>query len=320
MTTEISKSTGTALPTPRVDSTPVPVPTQAVEPRQRDPRVLALQRFAMSITAFNILGHLWFGFEQAPITPIVCLLVGYASALLFETVDAWTHDRAPDYAGGAKSVAVFLLPAHIGALACGMLLYANSSLWPYLFAVVVSNASKYVFRMRVKGRVRHMLNPSNTGIAVTLVLFPWVGISPPYHFTNWLHGALSWAIPVGILVAGTMLNAGLTKKIPLILAWGGGFALQALARWLVLDQALAAALLPMTGVAFILFTNYMITDPGSTPSSRRGQVVFGLTTAVLYGVLVSLGIVFGLFFALVITCLLRAGVLLVARTRGRVPA
>ncbi|GLZ42766.1 enediyne biosynthesis protein UnbU [Actinokineospora sp. NBRC 105648] len=316
MTTEITKPE-IAEPHPVAAVAPPPVQEQVATPpeRKRDPRVLALQRFAMSITAFNILGHTLFGFEQAPITPIACLLVSYATALGLEALDAWSHQRRPEFAGGARAVAVFLLPAHISGLACGMLLWGNSSLWPYLFAVVVSNASKYVVRLRVNGRLRHVLNPSNTGIVVTLVLFDWVGIAPPYHFTNWLHGTLSWLIPLGILMAGTMLNAGLTKKIPLITAWVGGFVLQAGVRWLLLDHAFVGALVPMTGVAFILFTNYMITDPGSTPTARRGQVVFGLTAAAVYGVLVWQGVVFGLFFALVITCLLRAAVLLTARAR-----
>jgi Na+-translocating ferredoxin:NAD+ oxidoreductase RnfD subunit len=186
-----------------------------------------------------------------------------------------------------------------------------------VFAVIVGNASKYLVRLRIRGRLRHVLNPSNTGIAVTLLLFPWVGIAPPYQFTNWLHGTLAWLVPLGILMAGTMLNARLTKKTPLITAWLGGFVAQALLRRLLLGHALVGALLPMTGVAFILFTNYMITDPGSTPTGRRGQITFGLTAAAVYGILVWQGIVFGLFFALVITCLLRAGVLLATRLLAR---
>jgi enediyne biosynthesis protein E5 len=311
----------TALPV-TVPTAPIPAPArteaQAAGPK-RDVRVVALQRFAMSITAFNILGHTLFGFEQAPVTPVVCLVVSYASAIGLEALDAWAHRRTPEYAGGWRAFGVFLLPPHISGLACGMLLYGNATLWPYVFAVVVANASKYVVRLRVRGRLRHVLNPSNTGIAVTLLVFDWVGIAPPYHFTNWLHGTLSWLVPLGILMAGTMLNAGLTRKIPLITAWIGGFLAQALVRWLLLDHSLVGAVLPMTGVAFILFTNYMITDPGSTPSSRRGQVVFGLTTAAVYGILVWQGVVFGLFFALVITCLLRGAVLLVSRRRAAVP-
>jgi enediyne biosynthesis protein E5 len=193
------------------------------------------------------------------------------------------------------------------------LLWGNASLWPYLFAVTVANASKYLVRLDVRGRPRHVLNPSNTGIVVTLLLFPWVGIAPPYQFTANVGGALDWAIPFAILVLGTTLNAKLTGKVPLILGWALGFAAQAVVRWLLLDHQLVGALAPITGVAFILFTNYMITDPGTTPVGTRAQVVFGLTAAAVYGALVVSGVVFGLFFALVITCLLRAAVILAAR-------
>jgi Na+-translocating ferredoxin:NAD+ oxidoreductase RnfD subunit len=171
--------------------------------------------------------------------------------------------------------------------------------------------------LRIKGRLRHVLNPSNTGIATTLVVFHWVGIAPPYQFTNNYHQAVPWLLPLGILMLGTMLNSKLTGKLPLILAWVAGFAGQAVIRSIFHGDSLIAALLPMTGVAFILFTNYMITDPGSTPTARRGQVAFGLTAAAVYGALVWNGIVFGLFFALVISCLLRAiGLLLLPLARA----
>lgn len=298
-----------ARPTPST-STPT-----GLTPEQR--RVKALVRFAVSITVFNILGYTVLGFEQAPITPIVAVLVSYATALGFEALDAWARKTRPGFGGGLRELAVFLLPAHITGLACGMLLWGNASLWPYIFAITVGNGSKYVVRLRVNGKLRHVLNPSNTGIAVILVLFPWVGIAPPYHFTSFTTGVLDWAIPLAILMAGTMLNAQLTGKMPLILAWLAAFVLQAVVRWLFLDHALVGALVPMTGLAFILFTNYMITDPGSTPFKRRGQIAFGVTAAAVYGLLVVNEISFGLFFALVITCLLRAVVLVVARRSAR---
>ncbi|WP_199860007.1 enediyne biosynthesis protein UnbU, partial [Thermobifida halotolerans] len=275
-----------------------------------DKRIKALRMFATSITVFTVLGHLLLGFEQSPITPVVAVLVAYALDLVLETLDARAEGRAPAYAGGARALIDHLLPTHIAGLACAMLLWGNESLWPYLFAVTIAVSSKYLVRIPVNGKWRHFLNPSNFGIALVLLLFPWVGIAPPYHFTNNVAGTVDWLIPLGILMAGTMLNARLTGRWPLVLGWVGGFAAQAFARWLLLDHALVAALLPMTGAAFVLFTNYMITDPGTTPSKPRNQVFFGLTAAAVYGVLVSFHVVFGLFFALVITCLLRGGVLL----------
>ncbi|TVT60514.1 enediyne biosynthesis protein UnbU [Amycolatopsis rhizosphaerae] len=293
---------------------PGPEQAEGTTPRP-DVRVKALQRFALSLTAFNLAGHLLLGFEQSPITPLLAMVTSYAVALCLEWLDSWAHGRIPQYAGGPKAVFTFLLPAHITALACGMLLYGNASVWPYLFAVVAAHATKYVIRLRVRGKLRHVLNPSNSGIVVTLLLFGWVGIAPPYHFTNYITGAWDWLLPVAILIAGTMLNAGLTRKIPLILGWVGGFVLQAVLRWLVLDHSLIAALVPMTGLAFVIYTNYMITDPATVPVKPRNQVVFGLTNALVYGLLVACGVVFGFFFALVITCVLRGLVLVLAERR-----
>ncbi|MFV2086267.1 enediyne biosynthesis protein UnbU [Micromonospora sp. LOL_021] len=303
---------------PAVDGT-TPT-TQAGTAPTTSPRVRALRRFAISITVFNIVGHLVLGFEQAPITPILAVLVSYGIALLMEYLDSRVYDRLPDYHGGVNALVTFLLPAHIAGLACAMLLWGNSSLWPYIFAVTAANVSKYVVRLRVGGRLRHVLNPSNAGIALTLVLFPWVGIAPPYHFTNNVSGGVDWLLPLGVLMLGTMLNAKLTRRLPLILAWAGGFVAQALLRWLLFDHNPIGALLPMTGLAFILFTNYMITDPGTTPHRRRGQIAFGLTAAAVYGVLVVSGISFGLFFALVITCGLRGLAMLAGRLRHSAPA
>jgi enediyne biosynthesis protein E5 len=289
----------TATTTPAPTAPPVPAP------RKPDPRIKALRRFALSITVFNVLGHTVLGFEQARITPVLAALTSYTAALLFETIDAWATGRRPEYARDRDGVLNFLLPAHIVGLASGMLLYANDSPWPYMFAIVVANASKYVVRVKVRGRTKHVLNPSNLGVAVTLLLFPWVGAAMPYQFTNLITGPFDWLLPAVVLVMGTLLNAKLTKKEPLILAWVAGVVAQAVLRHVLFGHSLAGALIPLTGVSFILFSNYMITDPGTTPFPWRRQVVFGLSVAFLYGLLVVLGVSFGFFFALTGVCALR---------------
>ena len=72
-------------------------------------------------------------------------------------------------------------------------------------------------------------------------------------------------IPLVIITAGTVINGMLTRKIPLIVGWLGAFAIQAFVRHWLWGVQLNTALSVMTGVAFVLFTNYMITDPGTTP-------------------------------------------------------
>lgn len=265
-------------------------------------RIRALRSFATSITVLTVLGHVWLGFEQSYITPIAAVIVACSLNFLLEVLDGWAQGQKPRFAGSYYNLLDFLLPAYIASLACALLLYGNKSLWPTIFAVTVAICSKYIIRIKINGQSRHVFNPSNFGIAVTLLLFSWVSWAPPYQYTANFQGVFDWLIPQMMLVAGFALNYFLTGRSPLILAWFLGFLAQGLLRSVFLDQSFIAAILPVTGLSFILFTNYMITDPGTTPYDTKGQILFGLVTAAIYGILVALNITYGLFFALVIVC------------------
>jgi hypothetical protein len=282
-----------------------------------DKRLMALRRFAASITVLTLAGAFWLGFEDSWAQPLVAVTTAYVLELGLEAIEAWATQRSPRFRGGPLALVHFLLPAHITALSIALLLYPNERVMPIVFATSVAIASKFVFRAPVGDRWRHFLNPSNFGISVTLLVLPWVGIAPPYHFTENISGALDWVVPALVLVSGTILNAKLTGKGPLILAWTAAFALQAVVRGVAFHTPLVAGLLPMTGVVFVLYTNYMITDPGTAPVARRSQIVFGAATAALYGVLVSVHVVFGLFFALTLVTLARGFVLYAVRVRAR---
>jgi len=159
-------------------------------------------------------------------------------------------------------------------------------------------------------RTRHYLNPSNFGIAVTLLLFPSVGIAAAYQFTENLGSTGDWVLPMVIIGTGSFLNTWYTRRIPLALAWVGTFALQAIVSSLILWSTtgfcpMVPRLSAMTGVAFILFTFYMVTDPATTPESTWAQVAFGASVALVYSLFVMSHIVFGLFVALAIVCVAR---------------
>ena len=275
-------------------------------------RLAGLQRFVIAITFLTLLGHTVLGFEQSWAQPLVALATAYSLEILLELIDSWVNQHSPRFLGGQWLN--FLLPAHITALAVAMLLYANERLWPIVFATAVAIGSKAVFRLPVGKGTRHFFNPSNFGITATLLLFPWVGIAPPYQFTENLTGWADWLLPGLIVCSGTFLNARFTRKLPLIAGWLGGFFLQAFLRSYFFGTPLIPALLPMTGVAFVLFTFYMVTDPGTTPSKPKDQVIFGLLVAAAYAFLMLYHVVFGLFFGLTIVCTLR-GLNLFAQTR-----
>jgi hypothetical protein len=272
--------------------------------RPADPRYLALRNFAISISVFNVFGYTLLGFEQPWLWPILAVLIGYTTEIVFELISAWAQQRRPRFLGnGARGTYEFLLPSHITALAVNMLLYANNQFWPVVFGVVVGVSQKHVLQAPIAGRMRHYMNPSNLGIATTLLVFgSWVSISPPYMFTEWANTYFKVMIPMIILTAGTVINAMLTKRVPLIVGWLGAFAIQAFVRHWIWGVQLNTALSVMTGVAFVLFTNYMITDPGTTPSKARAQFMFGSSVAIVYAVLMEFNIVYTLFFATAIVC------------------
>lgn len=261
-------------------------------------RLGGLRRFAIAITVLNILGHTFFGFEQSWAQPLVSLLTAYSCELFAEWIEARSERRRPRFLAGWREAVDFMLPAHITGLAVAMLLYSSDRLWPTMFAAAVAIASKATLRIAVQGRLRHFLNPSNFGITVTLLLFPWVSIAPPYHFTENLSRAGSLILPAIICVSGTIINLRFTGRLPLILGWWAGFVTQAAIRSAILGTPLLGALNPMTGVAFVLFSYYMISDPATTPFSAKNQVLFGLAVAGAYGALVWFHVSFDLFFAL----------------------
>jgi hypothetical protein len=279
---------------------------------QKDMRLAALRRFAAAITLLNIIGHTVLGFEQSYATPLVSLFAAYLTELLLETLESRRIGQRPRFLNGPKAFVDFMLPAHISGLAVAMLLYANDRLLPVAFAAVVAIASKHLFRAGVNGSRRHFFNPSNLGITATLLAFPWVGIAQPYMFTENLSGGWDWFLPVLIICTGSFLNFKLTKRIPLILSWLAAFVVQAAVRHFLFGNLFLPSLNPMTGVAFLLFTYYMVTDPATTPSAPRGQIAFGAAVAAVYGTLMAFHIVFGLFFGLTAVCAGR-GVLLWAR-------
>jgi Na+-translocating ferredoxin:NAD+ oxidoreductase RnfD subunit len=276
---------------------------------RKDMRLPALRRFAVAITVLNVLGHTVLGFEQSLAQPLVAVLTAYAMEMLLELLESRRLGRSPRFLGSATKLVDFLLSPHITGLAVAMLLYANDRLLPIAFAAATAIGSKYVFRVGVNGGQRHFFNPSNLGITATLLAFPWVGIAQPYMFTENLAGGWDWFLPALIVCTGSFLNGRFTRKLPLVAGWLGGFVLQAVVRHFLFGNLLLPSLNPMTGVAFLLFTFYMVTDPATTPVTARGQIAFGAAVAAAYGTLMAFHIVFGLFFGLSLVCAGRGALL-----------
>ena len=290
---------------------------------QKNPklRLVALWYFVILLIVWNILGHTILGFEQSWATPIIAIGTAVFVQFFLDWVDAKAKNRAPRFTGGPGAFLNALPAALIPGFACGMLLYPNENLWPIAFAVALSVASKVFFRAPVgNGHYQHFFNPSNFGIAATLLLFPQVGFAPPYHFTENITGAWHWVLPAFILLTGIVIHGCFTGRLPLCGAWILGFVLQGVLRAWYFGTPLYVPLMPMSSAAFIVFTLYMVPDPATTPIHPWRQALFGFSVAMVYGVLQVMHLVFGLFFALVTVCAIRGISLHIWNLMGKFPA
>jgi Na+-translocating ferredoxin:NAD+ oxidoreductase RnfD subunit len=269
-------------------------------------RLFALWYFTSLMILWNVLGHTVLGFEQSWATPVTAVFTAIAVSMLLDWVDARARNRQVRFAGSVSNFLNFLPACLIPGFATAMLLYANERLWPVVFAVVLGIGSKVIFRAPVgNGHTQHIFNPSNFGVATTLVLFPDVSFAPPYHFTENVTGLWDLILPLLVLLTGIIIHALFTGRLPLVAGWIGGFMLQAVIRATLFGTPVFVPLMPMTSAAFIIFTLYMIPDPATTPLKPLRQVLFGFLVAAVYAVLQVSHVVFGLFFALLAVCAFR---------------
>jgi hypothetical protein len=280
----------------------------------RDPRV-GLATSAALATVFTILGHTVFGFEQPVSQVFVALATGYTCAIVFEWIDSRANHCPPRYSGsGVRGLVDFMLSAHMTSITLSFLLFFNDRLWVMAFTVAIAIGSKYVLRVPVKGRLQHFMNPSNFAIAVVLLTFKWAGMLP-WNFSINIHGALDWIVPAAIVLLGMRLNLLFTGRIPTIVAWLTTFvALGAFRAWLQ-HSAVSAELVVLTGIPMVVFTFYMITDPQTSPSRFRSQILFGGGIAFAYSVLLMLHVQYTMFYSVTVICALRGIGLAVASLR-----
>jgi Na+-translocating ferredoxin:NAD+ oxidoreductase RnfD subunit len=269
-------------------------------------RYFALWYFTTLLIVWNLLGHLFLGFEQSHLQSIVGVTSAIILQMFLEWIDARVNNRKVRFAGSWADFVNFLPPAIIPGLALTMLLYPNERLMPVLFGVGVAMCSKVLFRAPVgDGKTQHIFNPSNLAIVVTLLLFPAIGVAPPYHFTENLTGIWHWVLPGIVLTTGLIVHGLFTGRLVLVVTWLVAFVIQGQLRAWYFGTSPIVPLTPMTSAAFMVFTLYMIPDPATTPVQPLRQVLFGIAIAAVYGLLLVNHVVYGLFVALVIVCGLR---------------
>ena len=222
-------------------------------PSRSDPRLPV----AAILLCYVILGITVLGFNRTP--QQVALTVASAVVL-----DMLLHRLLR---GGPM---LFPLSAFITGLGLSILVNYAHGLWlaaiPPLFAI----ASKYVFTYRG----RHVFNPALFGVVACLLLGGgMISEAPAYQWGG------SYAIAIFVATLAIFLFVLRINRIALIVSflvfYSAALLLRAwLTRWhMPMETWILGAL---SSPPLYLFTFFMITDPQTSPASRKGQVLLAL--------------------------------------------
>ncbi len=225
----------------------------------------------------------WAGIS-ARITPRV-LIAGLITLIL--VVGEWRYDVLGGYdillycLGGTMLVETalsyymlgrppHLLSAYISGNSLALLTKPETGLvWPYFVGAFLAIGSKYVLRWRGT----HIWNPTNFALSVLLliaakevsILSQQFGNHP---FTN----LVIWGVGLIVVSRAKILHVTLSYLVAFVVLAG--------LRSLLVDKPFFAELGPITGPMYQLFIFFMITDPPTVVSTRRGRILVAILIAV----------------------------------------
>ncbi len=143
-------------------------------------------------------------------------------------------------------------------------------LWPFVVGGVLAISSKYALQYRG----RHLWNPTNLAIALLLLVAPETVAILSHQWGNDL------ATNIAIWCFG-LLIAWRSGVLHVTVAYALSFLVLTAARCAVTGAPLMAEVAPLTGPMYQLFVFFMITDPRTTVSTRRGRIVVAVIIALV---------------------------------------
>jgi Na+-translocating ferredoxin:NAD+ oxidoreductase RnfD subunit len=179
-----------------------------------------------------------------------------------------------------------LASAYISGISIGILIRSNM-VWPYAMCALLSIMSKYV--LRYKGR--HLWNPSNFGVSWMLFMAPLAVAGLSIQWGNNLAAmAVIWCL--GLVIVNR------AKRLHVSIAYVISFAVLAWVRSLITHDAFLAELSPLTGPMYQLFVFFMVTDPATGVSTKKGRILVVIGVALVEFVLRLYGYIYAPFYAL----------------------
>jgi enediyne biosynthesis protein E5 len=147
-------------------------------------------------------------------------------------------------------------------------------LWPFVLGAAIAITSKYVLTWRG----RHLWNPTNFSVSAVLLLAPGSVTILSHEWGNELATvAIIWAIGLAVVARAKLLHITLTYLACFLLLGAVRAALN--------DTSWLVEIGPVTGPMYQLLMFFMLTDPRTTVSTRRGRIAVVVLVAMLECVL-----------------------------------
>lgn len=213
------------------------------------------------LAVYLILGFTLLGFNRTPyqviLTTVMTALFDMALARLFK--QKW----------------IFPLSAIITSCSLSILLNYSHSYYILIVPIFFAIGSKYFFTFEG----RHAFNPAQ--IAVTLCLLfasSFISVAPAYQW----YGIESMGIFIAML--GIFVLLPRINRHWLVLSFLGFFTLNTFLRAMIMKHHLPFETLflgTLSSPPFFLFTFFMITDPATSPKTKKGQIIAGFFIALI---------------------------------------
>jgi Na+-transporting NADH:ubiquinone oxidoreductase subunit NqrB len=242
-------------------SAPIAAPAAAASRTSRVGRIDPRYLVTFLITLILVLGEWQYsilgGYER--------LATALGACMLTEAVfSRWLRGRF-----------VALTSAYVSGISLSLLTKPQANiLWPFALGGFLAISSKYVLRYRDN----HLWNPTNFAISAMVLLAPaQVAILSHQWGNDLATNAVIWFF--GLLIASR------ARVLHVTLAYLAAFFPLALLRSAIVGGPLMAEIAPITGPMYQLFIFFMITDPRTTVSSRRGRILVAVLVAVVEAVI-----------------------------------
>jgi Na+-translocating ferredoxin:NAD+ oxidoreductase RnfD subunit len=213
------------------------------------------------LTLYLVLGFTVLGFNRTPLQAIVTTLATCFFEVFLTRIfrNKW----------------IFPLSALVTSCSLSLLLNYSQNFWILLVPVFFAIGSKYIFTFNG----RHAFNPAQ--IAVTSCLLFSSGLITAAPAYQW-NGIESMAVFIAML--GVVFLLPKINRHWLVISFLFWFTLNTFLRAMIMKHHLPFETLflgTLTSSAFFIFTFFMITDPATSPKTKKGQIIAGFAIAMI---------------------------------------